>query len=198
MCSKSVFLTPPRGRRDRPRLQTPFYHTLRSINRQITIWLTNASAFVELLERHRLISHPLDFGSRSAWSDTGWFPMQGTSPCSTFEGMQADMPCRALRRDAAGTPIWGLAWLFVRSWIIVCLYLWCMMFVCYCTVITQIDDHNWYKFRWLFILPSLDYCDWLGLYPAFLIRPEELIYNTVELIWGLFYALTHGWSVLPV
>ena len=110
MCSKSVFLTPPRGRRDRQRPQTPFYHTLRSINRQITIWLTNASAFVELLERHRLISHPLDFGSCSAWSDTGWFPMQGTSPCSTFEGMQADMPCRALRRDAAGTPIWGLAW----------------------------------------------------------------------------------------
>ena len=29
------------------------------------------------------------------------------------------------------------------------------LFVCYCTIITQMYDQNFYKFRWLFILPSL-------------------------------------------
>ena len=85
------------------------------------------------------------------------FPF-GVSACGSLERSRmishlGTSPCGALG-ETQGNSHLGLGSLFV------CFIFSCMIVVCYCTVITQIYDRNCYKFGWLFILLSLDYCDW--------------------------------------
>ena len=92
----------------------------------------------------------VDFPTRnslsSSWRDVGWFPIQGTSAHGAL------LEC--LEFPSRPRMILWSAW----DHCLFCFMDYCLLydrFVCHCSIITQIYDHNYYKSKLLFILPSL-------------------------------------------